>query len=101
MFARRRPSRHGGKPAAARLCRAAMIEVISRGEFAARAGRSPSAVNRWVERGQLSGAALTADGRIVVDEAEAQLARDPQPVARPAAGADDSRMLGGALRRGE
>lgn len=56
-----------------------MVEVISRGEFAARAGRSPSAVNRWVERGQLSGAALTADGRIVVDEAEAQLARSLNP----------------------
>ena len=79
MLVRRRPARHGGKPPAARLCHAAMSEVVTRGEFAARAGRSPSAVNRWVERGQLSGAALTADGRIVVDEAEAQLARSLNP----------------------
>lgn len=63
----------------ARICRDSMSEIVSRGEFARRAGRTPAVINRWIERNQLSGSALAADGRIVVEEAERQLAATLDP----------------------
>lgn len=50
-----------------------MSEIISKGAFAIRVGKMPSAVSNWIARGKLGGAALTADGRVVVDEALRQL----------------------------
>lgn len=38
-----------------------------------RVGRQPSAVSKWLARGQLTGEAVTADGRINVAEADRQL----------------------------
>lgn len=47
--------------------------IISKSAFAARRGVSVSAVCKWIERKRIAGPALTADGRVVVDEAERQL----------------------------
>ena len=41
----------------------------------------PSTISNWIARGKLSGAALTADGRIVVAEANRQLGRNLNPIA--------------------
>lgn len=83
--------------------------ILTKSEFAARHGRDPSVVSKWIARGLLSGAGLTADGRINVAEAERQLAArldhsrsigklvaariaQPAPVVRPAAAAALSEM---------
>jgi hypothetical protein len=47
--------------------------ILSKSAFAARRGVSVSAVCKWIERDHLTGTALTADGRINVEEAERQL----------------------------
>lgn len=52
------------------------MEVISKGEFAARLGRSAGAISQWIAAGKLSGAALVGEGRrakINVTAAMAQL----------------------------
>lgn len=54
-------------------------EVISKGAYASRIGKRPSAVSNYIARGKLSGAALTADGRIAVAEADRQLALTLDP----------------------
>lgn len=71
-----------------------MSEIVTKSEFAKRVGKLPSAVSNWIARGKLSGSALTADGRIVVDEALRQLDMTvdpgrgaPPPAMRPAADA--------------
>lgn len=56
-----------------------MSEMLSKSEFAARLGKRPSAVSNWIARGKLAGAALMADGRIVVDEALRQLSITVDP----------------------
>ncbi|HEY2539123.1 MAG TPA: hypothetical protein VGI28_06440 [Stellaceae bacterium] len=54
--------------------------VLSKSSFAVRRGVTKSAVSRWLRYGFISGAALTADGKmIVVAEAEAQLAARIDP----------------------
>ncbi|HEY3909472.1 MAG TPA: hypothetical protein VGM07_06235 [Stellaceae bacterium] len=60
-----------------------MNETITKGEFAQRAGRSPSAVSKWIAFGKIWGPAMTPDGRIVVEEAERQLAQSLAPCGRP------------------
>jgi len=50
-----------------------MALVLSKSAFAARRGVGSSAVANWIARDRLTGAALTADGRINVEEAERQL----------------------------
>jgi hypothetical protein len=59
--------------------RMARAEIVTKSEFAHRQGVTPSAVSRWIARGQLAGRALTDDGRIVVAVAQQQLGtrRDP------------------------
>jgi hypothetical protein len=47
--------------------------ILSKAAFAARHGRGASTISNWIARGKLSGAALTADSRINVEEAERQL----------------------------
>lgn len=47
--------------------------ILSKSAFATRRGIGVSAVSNWIERKRISGEALTADGRINVDEAERQL----------------------------
>lgn len=54
-------------------------EILSKGQFAIRCGKMPSAVSNWIARGKIAGAALTADGRIVVDEALRQLGQTVDP----------------------
>lgn len=64
-----------------------MSEVISKGAFAIRLGKMPSAVSNWIARGKLAGAALTADGRISVEEALRQLRLNVDPgIGRPSTG---------------
>jgi|SRR5579872_6328961 len=48
-------------------------EILSKTAFAARRNVGVSTVSKWIERARISGAALTADGRIDVAEAERQL----------------------------
>jgi hypothetical protein len=48
--------------------------IVSKSAFAALRGVGVSAVSKWIKRGRISGAALTADRRINVAEAERQLA---------------------------
>lgn len=48
-------------------------ETVSKGAFAIMLGRMPSAVSNWIARGKIWGPAITADGKIVVDEALRQL----------------------------
>ena len=52
---------------------------MSKTEFAERVGVSAATVRQWVGRAKLSGAAVTASGRIRVDEAERQLAARLDP----------------------
>jgi hypothetical protein len=47
--------------------------ILTKSAFAARRQKDQSTVSKWIERGKISGAALTADGRINVVEAERQL----------------------------
>jgi len=56
-----------------------MSEILSKGAYAIRLGKMPSAVSNWIARGKLTGAALTADGRIVVEEADRQLGLSVDP----------------------
>lgn len=56
-----------------------MPDVISKSAFAVRRGVAPSAVANWIARGKLTGAALTADGQINVEEAERQLGETIDP----------------------
>jgi len=56
-----------------------MPEILSKSAFAVRRGVGTGAVSNWIARGKLSGAALTADGQIAVEEAERQLAATIDP----------------------
>lgn len=56
-----------------------MAELLTKAEFASRLGKRPSAVSNWIAREKLTGAALTADGRINVDEALRQLGETIDP----------------------
>ena len=56
-----------------------MAELISKSAFAVRRGVAASAVSNWIARGKLTGAALTADGDINVEEAERQLGQTVDP----------------------
>ena len=56
-----------------------MPDVMTKSAFAAHRGVMTSAVSNWIARGKLSGPALTADGRIAVEEAERQLGRTVDP----------------------
>jgi len=51
-----------------------MLEIMTKIQFARHVGVKRSTVSSWIARRKLSGAALTADGRILVDEATRQLA---------------------------
>jgi transposase len=54
--------------------------TLSKKEFAERVGVSAATVRQWVGRAKLSGAAVTASGRIRVDEAERQLRERLDPM---------------------
>lgn len=56
-----------------------MATVETKSEFAARIGKLPSAVSNYISRGKLTGLALTADGRINVEEALQQLGANVDP----------------------
>lgn len=80
-----------------------MSEAISKSAYAIRHGVAPSAVSNWIARRKLSGAALTADGRIVVEEADRQLdlTIDPargRPSPPPRGRGDDGKDTLAALR---
>jgi hypothetical protein len=47
--------------------------ILSKSAFAVHRGVGTGAVSNWIARGKLSGAALTGDGRINVEEADRQL----------------------------
>src|ERR1700719_3222757 len=68
--------------------------TLTKSEFAARLGRSPAAISKWIARKTLTGDALTEDGRINVVVAEAQLGRrlDPLRGRRPRAESKTSRI---------
>jgi hypothetical protein len=70
---------------------------VSRSEFALRLGVTPGAVSQQILRGKLSGAALTADGRIVVAEAMRQLEERVGRVGRPRTGGTSSARIAGEL----
>jgi hypothetical protein len=71
-----------------------MSEVVTKSEYARRHGVTPGAVTAWLARGHLSAEAVTADGRINVEIADAQLrerldhARHATDVDHPPAGDD-------------
>jgi transposase len=54
-------------------CELHMPLLLSKSAFAARRGVGSSTISNWIARGRLTGAALTADGQINVEEAERQL----------------------------
>jgi hypothetical protein len=56
-----------------------MPAVLSKKDFASYVGKKPNAVSMWIKRGKLTGASLTADGRIVVEEALRQLGDSVDP----------------------
>lgn len=60
------------------------MTAISKSEFAIKYGIRPNTLSTWLKRGHLAGAALLADGRLDLEEAERQLA----------ARLDQSRSLG-------
>jgi hypothetical protein len=57
--------------------------VMTRAEFARHRGVKQPYVNKLIDQGVLSGAALLRDGRIVVKIAEAQIARHTDPTKGP------------------
>jgi hypothetical protein len=57
-------------------------EPVSKAAYAARAGVSPSAVSRWISRGNLTPPALREDGTINPELADAQLAQTVAPRSR-------------------
>lgn len=59
-----------------------MKTIITKGEFAERKGRKPSAVSNWIADGRITPAALVGSGvraRIWVEQAERDLARNLDP----------------------
>jgi hypothetical protein len=59
-----------------------MAEIKTKTEFAAALGVKQAAISNWIRRQKLTAPALTADGRINVELALAQLGRTIDPVAQ-------------------
>jgi hypothetical protein len=57
-----------------------MPEIKTKTDFAALLGINPAAVSNYIRRQKLTGAALTADGRVNVEVALEQLGRTVDPV---------------------
>jgi hypothetical protein len=59
-----------------------MAEIKTKTEFAASLGVKQAAISNWIRRQKLTAPALTADGRVNVELALAQLGRTIDPVAQ-------------------